>query len=166
VGKKLLIFCLGICSSLSYAQSLNHPFQRFSIPNSMDGCSYPASPVNFCDKEHMSAIESAVRGVAPNFDGKYILLSIDERKSYFQRSLAVIDSSTGIVYPVPIDFYSGKPDVQGAISKFGDLKFNLKSNEICLSGSIYAYRPEQDGRFCFHFDGEKFIGLNTPYTDT
>jgi len=112
----------------------------------------------------MAAINDAIEKKMVNFDKRYILLFIPERAGFFERSLVVIDADTGVVYPVPIDFYSGPPE-KGKINHFGDLNFNADYDEICINGSIYAYRVQQDGKFCFKFDDGKFTGLNSAYTD-
>jgi hypothetical protein len=102
----------------------------------------------------------------PNFDEKYILLSIPEGlPPYFQRSLVAIDTTSGVVYPVPIDGYTGVTNEQGYAKRSGQLKFDLHSSKICIDGAIVAHHMIENGNFCFTFDGDRFVGHHTPYMD-
>jgi hypothetical protein len=142
----------------------NHPFAKIVIPDPGQSCSYEFSPINFCDEKHMGAIEGAISDKKPNFNGTYILLTIIESAKDHEQSLVIIDVRTGVVYPAPMDFFSGKPKEDGSVGDFGKIDYGADSDQICIDGSIVAYRAEQDGKFCFHFRDGKFTGLDTAYT--
>src|ERR1700761_4335593 len=101
-------------SIASYAKELatvsNHPFNRVEIAYAHNQCSYQYSLVDFCDERHVSKINDAIIHSAANFNRHYILLKIREWKpsEYYGDSLVAIDTVTGIVYPLPFDYYSGK----------------------------------------------------------
>lgn len=130
---------------------------KINYPNS-DGCSFSFSPVNFCDDRHTIIINKALAEKPPNFFKDYILISISERKKYHQRSIVVINSLNGEVYPVPIDTYSGRNSIED-----GKINFNLESNKLCIEGDILVYRAIKSGCFCFILEGGKFTGYSTAY---
>jgi hypothetical protein len=74
-----------------------------------------------------------------------------------------IDANTGIVYPLPIDAYSGLMGNSPSAKTDGKLTFNLNSDQICIQGAILAYRAFQEGNFCFQFKDDRFIGHHTEY---
>jgi hypothetical protein len=144
----------------------NHAFDQVRISYAHDECSFQFSPVDFCDDRHVIEIKKAIATKAANFNEHYILLSIDEWKpsAHYGDSLVAIDTLTGIVYPLPFDYYSGQVNMKNSqIMKNPRLSFSLKSNKICIDGSILVYRATTNGNFCFEFDGEKFTGYQTEY---
>jgi hypothetical protein len=128
-------------------------------------CSFPHSPVNFCDPYHTGAVSKAIKDLAPNFNSQYILLAITERPKYHQKSIVAINPSTGHFYPVPIDFFSGTPSKSDPEGADGRLEFGLESNRMCVSGDIVVYRSIKTGNFCFFLEGERFTGYHTTYMD-
>ncbi|MDH6147998.1 MULTISPECIES: hypothetical protein [Paraburkholderia] len=164
----IAVFLLGMVTS--YAKDLaatpNHAFDQVKIAYAHDQCSFKFSPVDFCDDRHVFEIKKAIATEAANFNGHYILLSINEWKpsAHYGDSLVVIDTLTGIVYPLPFDYYSGQINMKNShMLKKPNLNFSLKSNKICIDGSILVYRAMTNGNFCFEFDGEKFTGYQTEY---
>lgn len=145
----------------------NHVFERFEFHYAQTdpdyGCSFRFSPVNFCDKRHLAKINKGISSLKPNYNTHFILLPIQEREKYHQKSLVAIDTTTGIVYPLPIDFYSGRFDKKGRIKSQGKLEFNKNSNELCIEGAIAVYRSIENGKFCFKLKNNKFVGYKTSY---
>jgi hypothetical protein len=144
----------------------NHSFDHIEIGYAHDGCSFLYSPVNFCDDRHIDEIKQAISNRSVNFNGHYILLEIKEWRSSdnYGNSIVVIDSLTGIVYPVPFDYFSGRIDTRTSqIIRKPRLTFSGGSNRVCIDGSILVYRATTNGIFCFDFDGHKFIGYRTEY---
>ncbi|MBB4515703.1 hypothetical protein [Paraburkholderia fungorum] len=154
-----------VCNAQSVAATPNHQFSKVEIAYRSQDCSFQFSPVNFCDDKHVAAINSALSEQAPNFNGHYILLTISEYPRYHQRSVVAIDTNTGVVYPLPIDAYSGPTDKSGNTSKDGKVTLDLKSNKVCIDGTILVYRALEHGKFCFTFEGHKFVGHHTTYMD-
>ncbi|WP_147675815.1 hypothetical protein [Xanthomonas massiliensis] len=128
-----------------------------------DGCSFQYSPIDFCDEHHMNIYREAISRHKINFSNRYILLSIMEREVYHQRSLVILDPSTGAVYPFPFDSYSGPMKKDGRIASDGNLKFDLQANEVCIDGSLKVQREIKNGSFCFTFDSGEFGGHKTQY---
>ncbi len=166
----VLSFSLSAGILSSHANELatisNHRFDRVEIAYAHDECSFQYSPIDFCDERHVSEIKKAINQSTANFNGHYILLKIQEWKpsEYYGNSLVAIDTLTGIVYPLPLDYYTGEVNMKNArMVKKPKLKFSLKSSEVCIDGSILAYHATINGRFCFDFDGEKFTGSQTEY---
>jgi len=160
-------FVVPICSAKHNvtSKSSNHPYSKVEISKTNGGCSFHGSPVDYCDDRHIAAINEAILSQSPNFNGHYVLLSVPERENYYQSSLVAIDSNTGIVYPLPIDFYSGHAGKKGGADNLGKLTYSLDSNNVCIDGSIFVYRAEEDGIFCFSLQGDRFTGHHTTYMD-
>lgn len=141
----------------------NHPFTRVDIVYESQGCSFAFSPVDFCNEKHLAAYKEAISTRKADFAGHYILLSVSERPRYYQRSVVAIDVNTGVVYPVPIDAYSGNGDSTGNAHGDGVLEYKVSDSRICIKGDILVYRAIDTGTFCFKFEGNKFTGHHTEY---
>lgn len=141
----------------------NAPYAGVVMRYPHSGCSYQYSPVDFCDAAHRAQINEAIRTQAPNFNTHYILAQLDERKEYFQRSIVLIDSRDGTVYPLPIDAFSGPlVDKEGA-REYGKVETSREADTFCVSSALLVYRAFEEGRFCFGFDGVRFTGHTTQY---
>lgn len=88
---------------------------------------------------------------------------LDERKEYFQRSIVLIDSRDGTVYPLPIDAFSGPLVGKDGARTYGTVETSVESDTFCVSGALLVYRAFEEGRFCFGFDGVRFTGHTTQY---
>lgn len=171
IGKFIIaiaVFLVGVadCHAETLVVGPNHLFDRVDIKFSHadTGCSFQYSPFDFCDARHIAAIKYAISNKSANFNKRYILLSIEEwPPSPDFKSLVAIDTLTGIVYPVPIDDYSGHMNNRGNLTSKPKLSFSLQSNRLCIDGAILVYRATTNGHFCFDFDGEKFTGYQTGY---
>ncbi|RQH10136.1 hypothetical protein D1Y85_01770 [Paraburkholderia dinghuensis] len=126
-------------------------------------CSFQYSPVDFCDEKHLSAINQAISGKSANFNGHFILLVYPEWEQYHQQSVMAIDTKTGVVYPLPIDAFSGFMHGHSTAKDHGVIRYSLSSSKVCISGAILVYRAFEEGNFCFEFSGDKFIGHHTEY---
>lgn len=146
----------------------NHPYVGVKIAylkSTLTDCSYQFSPVDFCDKKHLKAINSAIANLKPNFNQHYILITHPEWEKDHQKSVLAIDSTTGVVYPLPIDAYSGILH-NGSARGDGRIDFSLNSNKVCIAGAILVYRAFEQGNFCFNFEGDRFVGHHTEYMYT
>lgn len=167
----LLLISLCLISYGGYAQvhknadhKINHPYTKVEIGYLSDGCSFQLSPIEFCDARHLALINRAILDLKPNFNQHYILLSIPEwEKKFHQQSLVAIDVLSGIVYPLPIDGYSGSINKQGEAKEYGKLIYSINSSKICIEGVIYGYKTQEKGKFYFTFSHNKFVGHQTPY---
>ena len=135
---------------------------QFEYPNVH--CTYLYSPTDFCDTVHINAYRDALESKPINFANGLILLDIPTRPDYFQKSLVVIEPDTGIVWPFPFDAYSGPIDEDGNSIGDGKLEYSLDSSRVCIEGTLLVYRVLETGRFCFTFDGGRFEGHVTAYT--
>jgi hypothetical protein len=159
----LIQTALGAEPSIAPTSNTSEPTAKIRINYpSQNGCSFMYSPVNYCDTKHIEIINKALRETPPNFYNKYIIVKFPERLNYHQRSIAVINSQTGDAYPLPIDAYSG---TDGKASLDGEVSFSTSSNKLCIEGDILVYRATSSGKFCWTFDGEKFIGHTTEYME-
>ena len=165
----LLAFALGItlegCASQHTSEpNKADPTHKVKINyRSQDGCSFPYSPVDFCDAHHTQIVSEAIRTIQPNFNNHYILITIMERTEYHQKSIVAIDPNTGYFYPVPIDFFSGTPSKNDPKGENEKLTYRIDSNHLCINGDIVVYRSIKTGEFCFLFKDEKFTGYHTTY---
>jgi hypothetical protein len=144
----------------------NHSFDHVEMGYSHNECSFTYSPVSFCDERHISEIKNAIAEEVPNFDEHYIILKIKEwgDLDYYGYSVVVIDVRTGVVYPMPFDYFSDRVGAAGSVAdKIKKLVFSTKNNKICINGAILVYRATTSGKFCFYFDGSKFTGYRTEY---
>ena len=128
-----------------------------------DNCSFQYSSVDFCDIYHMNSYRDAISDAKVNFSGRYVLLGIMEREIYHQRSLVILNPSTGMIYPFPFDSYSGPMEADGRIESDGILKFSLRSSEVCITGALKVQHEIKNGLFCFTFDNGTFSGYKTQY---
>ena len=135
---------------------------QFKYPNSR--CAYLYSPTDFCDAVHINAYRDALESKPKNFADGLILLDISTRPDYHQKSLVVIEPDTGVVWPFPFDAYSGAIDEDGNSIGDGVLEYSADSSRVCIEGALLVYRVLETGRFCFIFDGGRFEGHVTAYT--
>ncbi|WP_207625892.1 hypothetical protein [Burkholderia gladioli] len=155
---------LALTSPITTAWAETPPTMTFSkveIAYPSDECSFKYSPVDFCDNRHIKEYNLALQNKPANFNSNYILLPIKEWDD--ERSLVAIDKRNGIVYPVPIDSYFDTPKGAGTSARHAKLNFSKESNEVCISGSILVYRANENGKFCFRLEGNKFVGHHTTY---
>ena len=164
-----LAFALGFTSEGYASQHTSKPQKSNPTPKveinyrTQEGCSFPYSPVDFCDAHHADAVSKAIRELQPNFNNRYILLTITERAEYHQRSIVAIDPETGEFYPIPIDFFSGTPSKKDPKGEHGKLTYSIDSNRLCINGDIVVYRSIKTGEFCFTLENGKFTGYHTTY---
>ncbi|WP_217104086.1 hypothetical protein [Burkholderia multivorans] len=164
-----------ICAILSFAvfakQSSvihegNHAYTEVKISyatSELTKCSFQYSSIDFCDEKHVAAYNEVLGGKSANFNGHYIILAYHEFKEYHQRSVVAIDTNSGVVYPLPIDAFSGFMRGRSVAKDEGKISYSLKSNKVCISGAILVYRAFEEGDFCFEFVGDKFVGHHTEY---
>ncbi|NIF87781.1 hypothetical protein [Burkholderia sp. Cy-637] len=146
--------------------TINHPYTLVKISyatSELTNCSFQYSPINFCDAKHVEAYRDALKNNPPNFNDHYILLTYPEFKNYHQRTAVAIDTQTGVVYPLPIDAFSGYMHGRRTAKDDGKITYSLDGNKVCISGAILVYRAFEEGNFCFDFVGDKFIGHHTEY---
>lgn len=141
----------------------NAPYLGVKMLSPHSGCSFLSSPINFCDARHRSLIDRVIAEQRPSFNGHYIVAQLEEWPEFFQRSVVVVNSRTGIVYPLPIDALSGPLSSAGRSVGYGIVETSVEAEEFCLVGAVLAYRSINEGRFCFGFDGVRFAGHKTPY---
>lgn len=168
----LLLLILFLCTTSIFSEAQERSLENRNGPplikikyKTNDGCSFSYSPVNFCDTEHTQEIANAIKEKTPNFNKHYILITIPERPEYHQKSIVAIDSLSGVVYPVPVDAFSGTPSDRAPEGKEGKLIFSTDSKKLCIEGDILAYRVISSGNFCFLLEEEKFVGHHTPYME-
>ncbi len=97
-------------------------YSGMNLPYDHDGCSYRYSPVDFCDARHRGAIEDALQHQKPNFNKHYLLVQVDDRPEYFQRTLVLVDTRTGRATPLPIDAFTGPAGKGGEATGYGHWK--------------------------------------------
>lgn len=144
-------------------------YSGMNLPYDHDGCSYRYSPADFCNAQHRAAIEDALQHQKPNFNQHYLLVQVDDRPEYFQRTLVLVDTRTGRATPLPFDAFTGPAGKGGDATGYGTLETGVDQQQFCLDGALLVYRVFEEGRFCFGFDGERFTGHETQYmqvTDT
>ncbi len=138
-------------------------YSGMNLPYDHDGCSYRYSPIDFCDAQHVARIEEALRNEKPNFNQHYLLVQVDDRPGFFQRSVVLVDTRTGRATPLPIDAFTGPAEKGGDAIRYGTLETGVDRQQFCLDGALLVYRAFEEGRFCFGFDGERFTGHETQY---
>lgn len=169
-----LFFTIVVCGfgavtghARSLGETTNHPFDHVEIAYSHTyKCSFMYSPIDFCDARHVSEIKDAIATRVANFNGHYLLVKIKEWRpsEYYGDSVVIIDIETGVVYPMPFDYYAGAVNTGNTKARGKPrLIFSADNNKICIDGSILVYRATTNGKFCFKFEGNKFSGYQTEY---
>jgi hypothetical protein len=120
------------------------------------------------DDEHFLAIKDAIETSKADFLKKFIIVQVKNIRNFkngegeSKVNVMAIDSTTGIVYPLPFEYMDGYP---GDNNK-AKLKYNLTENKLCVSG--VTYRNSDDDNWwgesgvksdwdpCYKFDGFKF----------
>jgi hypothetical protein len=138
---------------------------RLEMGYRSEGCSFQYSPVDFCDERHLALIDEAIAKRKPDFNRRYILLTIPEWPQYHQSSIVAIDPATRTAYPLPIDAYSGPTGESGDPTTVGKLTYGVDGEEVCIEGAILAYKTIKDGKFCFTLQAERFTGYKTAYME-
>ncbi|WP_080429219.1 hypothetical protein [Burkholderia ubonensis] len=163
----LTVLSLEVLAKQAVANEIkNHPYAEVKISyvtSDLTKCSFQYSPIDFCDDSHVAAYGDALKKQSANFNEYYILLAYPEFKKYHQRSIVAIDTRTGVVYPLPIDAFSGFMRGRPVAKDEGKISYSIKSNKVCISGAILVYRSFEEGDFCFEFDKDKFVGHRTQY---
>ncbi|RQP34129.1 hypothetical protein [Burkholderia ubonensis] len=167
ISVTLALLSLGICAKQPKIDAIkNHAYAEVKIAyatSDLTKCSFQYSPVDFCDDKHVAAYNDTLKTQASNFNEHYILLVYPEFKNYHQRSVVAIDTQTGVVYPLPIDAFSGFMRGRRTAKDEGKISYSINSDKVCISGAILVYRSFEEGNFCFEFVGDKFVGHHTEY---
>jgi hypothetical protein len=111
----------------------------------------------------VSEIKSALKNGKPNFNQYFIVITPTEWEKDHLKSVLAIDTRNGIAYPVPIDGYSGFLHGKSRSKENGKISFSLNGSELCITGGILVYRAFEEGKFCFKFENDKFVGHHTEY---
>jgi hypothetical protein len=157
-----VLFTLGAPSI--YAESVAVDDFQVDFGNRLrNGCSFVASPINFCSRKFVEAYEQAVRDRKVDFNNNMIILTIESRPKYAQQTLVAIAPTSKTVYPLPFDFFSDSFNNDKPIRN-GKATYSLQSNSLCIDGGIMAYKSVQDGHLCWNFSEGQFSGAITPYT--
>lgn len=147
---------------VSSVDEKNNEFKRvdfggYGSREDVDNCAFNYGLINYCDIKHVSLYKKTLLNKKIDFNQSFIVLPILEYQNPNQYSLVIINSNTGLVYPLPIDWYEKKVGGKEAI------QYSLENNQICINGGLHHWKVDENGRFCFQFDGKKFIGHNTNY---
>ena len=156
---------LSVQSIAASNPSNNHPFARVDMVYKSNGCSFPYSPVNYCDEKHVREFKDVLASTLSNFNGHYIVVTPSEWPAYHQKSVVALDVLTGVAIPLPIDAYSGPIDANGKVAGEGGIEYRRDSDTMCIKGTILVYRELQEGEFCFTLKENKFIGHHTEYME-
>lgn len=122
-------------------------------------CSWDFSNVDFCDAAHVTAIKDALKRRSADYFGRYIFVAVSSRGTFDRSTALVVDVTTGVAYPLPFDYFGGHVDKRGfpVESKVAQVSFNASSDQICIDGSVYAYRNITENQvICYKFDGSRF----------
>lgn len=133
----------------------NHAFVKVAQ------CEHDFEDVDFCDKVHISQFKQAIKSKKPDFYSKYIIAVfnlVNGEKRPIEKSLAAIDSSSGVVYTFPFETFKGNVDDNGNEVRKPELFYSLIENKICIVGSTYAYRDvNENSRACYQFVSKKSL---------
>jgi hypothetical protein len=160
--KLATLFILG--SPCAYAETVNVDDFHIDFGSRVRyGCSFVASPINFCSRKFVEAYEQAIRDRKADFNTSMIIIKIESRPRYAQQTLVAIEPTSKTVYPLPFDFLSNSFSDDKPIQK-GKTTYSLQSSSLCIDGGIMAYKSVQDGHLCWNFSDGQFSGEITPYT--
>ncbi|HEY8094598.1 MAG TPA: hypothetical protein VIE65_00695 [Methylobacter sp.] len=132
----------------------NHEFDRVLTAEGdlevVDGalhaksCYLEDSVVDLCTPKHINAIKQAIKTRRPDFFKKYIIVHIPE--THYGKdaaSVLAVDSTTGIAYPLPFDFFVGSDiGTEAAMTVKSNLSYTISNNTICVRGTTHAGMAE------------------------
>ncbi len=110
----------------------------------------------------MQAYQKALDSQSVNFAKKYVLLKF---KGSNGLNFAAINKNTGVVYPLRHSI--GNFMNQDQTKELGKplIQYSVQSNQLCIKGSIYAYRDAYTNvKACFYVDekDKSFRWVDTP----
>ncbi|UUM28419.1 hypothetical protein NQU59_04695 [Acinetobacter colistiniresistens] len=137
--KKILLLLL--LSSLSCAALAKAPYRATA------DCRFDYDDFNFCSKQNIARYKSALAKQSPNFDVTKILLNVGSAQAI---RYVVIDAETGIVFPLRDEILGFKDEKGGLNGKPALIQFSLQQPQLCIQGSVYAYRDAYDNvKVCY-----------------
>lgn len=167
-GLILLLVCYGAHSEGDLnLGSAKRPDIHWQIHNgTADQCGFLGGRIDFCDAHLSSLITASYQTARPNFSRTYVLLAIPIRW-YSTTSIAyvAIDTTSGEAHPLPFDFLEVDGEPPSAETGLRHIAFSLDSNEVCLTGLLWAYKETLTGKNCWRLTGDVFKGSRTPFTD-
>lgn len=126
---------------------------------------YPATPVKVernaplvldeFSQHFRSQLEDAIRENKPEFAGKYLVVRWSCGGGC--HSGAVVDATTGKVFPFPVDVTSVFPLRPGFTSEHDqELHYRLDSRLMVFAGDMESENPKSDVVLFYEFTGEEF----------
>ncbi|ENV10260.1 hypothetical protein F966_01435 [Acinetobacter higginsii] len=145
---KKILFVLAI-SGMSFATLAKVPYSATA------DCRFDYDDFDFCSKRNIAQYKAALAKQSPNYDATKILLNVG---SIREIRYVVIDTQKGVVFPLR-DAVLGFKDKKGGLNGQPALiQFSLKQPQLCIQGSVYAYRDAYDNvKVCYRM--EKDSGL-------
>lgn len=126
---------------------------------------YPATPVSITrnaplvldefSRDFRTRLRAAIRDEKPEFAGKYLVVRWSCGGGC--HSGAVVDATTGKVYPFPVDVTSVFPLKPGFTSEHDqELHYRLDSRLMVFAGDMESENPKSDVVLFYEFTGEGF----------
>jgi hypothetical protein len=110
-------------------------------PVKVVGCDRDFAVVDFCDARHVAALRAAVSKGRPDFNQTYVVVGVSEPDGNHLLSYAVVSPKNGLAVVLPFDYVGDFVDSTGrSTGRAATVKYQLASNKICFTGSIYSYR--------------------------
>ncbi|WP_332605207.1 hypothetical protein [Acinetobacter sp. ESBL14] len=145
---KKILFLLAI-SSLSFAALAKVPYSATA------DCRFDYDDFDFCSKQSIAQYKAALAKQLPNYDATKILLNVGSAQAI---RYVVIDTEIGVVFPLRDEILGFKDEKGGLNGQPALIQFSLKQPQLCIQGSVYAYRDAYDNvKVCYRM--EKDAGL-------
>ncbi|WP_333976089.1 hypothetical protein [Acinetobacter colistiniresistens] len=143
------ILFLLVISSLSNVVLAKVPYRATAE------CRFDYDDFDFCSKQNIVQYKAVLAKQSPNYDATKILFNVGSAQAI---RYVVIDTETGVVFPLRDEILGFKDEEGGLNGKPTLIQFSLKQPQLCIQGSVYAYRDVYDNvKVCYRM--EKDPGL-------
>ena len=152
--KKLLL--LAIASTFSVGVLANAQYKATTE------CQFDYDDFNFCSKSNITKYKNSLSDKKPNFNSKYILLNVGTLKNI---RYVAINTENGLVFPLRDEILGFKGNHGGLTGKPPQINYSTNTSELCIQGSISAYRDAYDNvKVCYAIQDDEFSEYKKDFT--
>ncbi len=126
-------------------------------------CQYDYDDFNFCSKANIAQYKNALKTQKPNFNQKYILLNLSTSPKAFR--FVALDTKSGLALPLKDTIIGFKDDKGGLTGKPPVIQYSVNSPNLCMKGSISAYRDAYDNvKTCYSIQNDEYSEYGKEFT--
>lgn len=145
---KKILFVLAI-AAWSFAALAKVPYSATA------DCRFDYDDFDFCSKRNIAQYKAALAKQSPNYDATKNLLNVGSTREI---RYVVIDTQTGVVFPLRDAVLGFKDEKGGLNGQPALIQFSLKQPQLCIQGSVDAYRDAYDNvKVCYHMKQDSML---------